>query len=172
MWPFRPATNMKHFRIFRAVFTSRNYWLIRCQPRKLTEFGLLTEFEAACRYRRGCAYRHSHTANIFVGGIIEVLDVTESDLHHFTMLFTYFPLHVQDICFPRCFVVNMCRGSVMFMVPLFSFYAGGQFPLGKKDSGVDADFCYFVVERDFHTGQALRRWPHQVCEGTTEYYLG
>ena len=60
----------------------------------------------------------------------------------------------------------------MFMVPLFSFYAGGQFPLAKKDSGVDADFCYFLVERDFHTGQALRRWPHQVCEGTTEVLFG
>ena len=47
----------KHFRIFQAVFTSQNYWLIRCQPRKLTILGLSTEFEEACRYRRGCAQK-------------------------------------------------------------------------------------------------------------------
>ena len=30
----------------------------------------------------------------------------------------------------------------------------------KSGSGVDASVCYFLVERDFHTGQALRRWRH------------
>lgn len=60
-----------------------------------------------------------------------------------------------------------------FLYSIYSPFAGGQFPLlGKKDSGVDADFCYFLVERDFHTGQALRRWPHQVCEGTMEVLFG
>ncbi|CAK9067427.1 unnamed protein product [Durusdinium trenchii] len=37
---------------------------------------------------------------------------------------------------------------------------GSPEPNPKDFIGVDASFCYFLVERDFHTGQALRRWRH------------
>ena len=32
-----------------------------------------------------------------------------------------------------------------------------------RSPGIDGRFCYFLVERDFRTGQALRRWPHHVA---------
>ena len=95
------------------------------------------------------------------------------DLHHSTLFLTYFPLHVQDICFPRCFVVTMCRGSVMFMVPLFSFYAAANSPLAKKtqelmltfatswwnETSIQVKHCV-----DGHIRSVKGRWKY--------YYLG
>ena len=34
--------------------------------------------------------------------------------------------------------------------------------LKGASKGVDDTYCYVLVERDFHTGQALRRWAHGV----------
>lgn len=41
--------------------------------------------------------------------------------------------------------------------------AGSPQPYPKDFIGIDGRFCYFLVERDFRTGQALRRWPHHVA---------
>lgn len=101
----------------------------------------------------------------------------ESDLHHSTLLFTYFPLF-SITCLTVMFSNVFCchRLSLCVEVPSCSwfmiFLTRRPISLCTKDSGVDADFCYFLVERDFHTGQALRRWRHQVCEGRMEVLFG
>ena len=52
-----------------------------------------------------------------------------------------------------------CRSSMIF--PSTHLFFPG-FP--GRSPGVDGRFGYFLVERDFRTGQALRRWPHCVAE--------
>eukprot|EP00435_Cladocopium_sp_Y103_P031500 s1779_g8.t1 len=46
--------------------------------------------------------------------------------------------------------------------------AGSPQPYPKDFVGIDGRFCYFLVERDFRTGQALRRWPHHVAKTTVD----
>lgn len=48
------------------------------------------------------------------------------------------------------------------LTPRISSAAWPRSSFSEGSPGVDDTFCYFLVERDFHTGQALRRWAHGV----------
>jgi len=74
----------------------------------------------------------------------------------------------SDVAFSQCAdgIRKLFHGEVTLALAAGDMVLDGDRgspqPYPKDLIGVDADFCYFLVERDFHTGQALRRWPHQV----------
>lgn len=64
---------------------------------------------------------------------------------------------------------NVSGGTVSLVLAaadmVFEDDSGSPEPFPEEFIGVDAQYLYFLVQRDFYSGEALRRWPHGTALG-------